>query len=175
MCTDAAGISEQPTAGKRSSESTTPATGSPASQTLTRATSVGSNISRISNCLRPMAGDTSWRADRRCGRHFRVRYRLPQVLVGTNFGMTGPHLTPLLPSTQELALSFLMPPQAPSRDETRFHLVNPQFWAPPLRSYSVIPDWTRSAQAPVNLLRSNALKVILDGGPPLQNIRFDRL
>ena len=221
MCTDAAGISEQPTAGKRSSESTTPATGSPASQTLTRATSVGSNISRISNCLRPMAGDTSWRADRRCGRHFRVRYRLPQVLVGTNFGMTGPHLTPLLPSTQELALSFLMPPQAPSRDETRFHLVNPQFWAPPLydepaldalsfstcsplctpgccvlivtnrdgqgtdeaRSYEVFLNGkkvvsaahSRSAQAPVNLLRSNALKVILDGGPPLQNIRFDRL
>ncbi len=146
---------------------------------------------------------------------------LATSLVGTNFGMTGPHLTPLLPSTQELALSFLMPPQAPSRDETRFHLVNPQFWAPPLydepaldalsfstcsplctpgccvlivtnrdgqgtdeaRSYEVFLNGkkvvsaahSRSAQAPVNLLRSNALKVILDGGPPLQNIRFDRL
>jgi hypothetical protein len=65
LMTAATLLGAPPTARRRSSGNTTPATGSPASQTLTPVTSVGSNISRISNCLRPMAGDTSWRADRR--------------------------------------------------------------------------------------------------------------
>jgi DNA invertase Pin-like site-specific DNA recombinase len=45
--------------------STTSASGLLASQTLTPAISVGSNISRTSNCLRPMARASRWHADRR--------------------------------------------------------------------------------------------------------------